>query len=89
MGVQQSCWTAQADPRATPAVAKVHRPTSSHVIEAAPVDTTLPLLLPAGDLNADPQNPKPGDVFIDAVSGRRVQIIAREASTVPVATELQ
>lgn len=38
-------------------------------------ESPMPVLLPADDLNADPLNPKPGDVFIEAVSGQRVRIV--------------
>ena len=57
---------------------------SSRMIQAEQDGTATPLLLPADDLDADPHNPKPGDVFIDAVSGRRVRIVARETSAEPL-----
>ena len=60
---------------------------SSHVTEADSGDAAPPLLLPAGDLGADPNDPKPGDVFIDAVSGRRVRIVGRQSSAEPVAAD--
>ena len=59
------------------------------VIESEPEEPSLPMLLPAGDLNADPRDPQPGDVFIDALSGRKVQIVAREGSAGPVDPDAQ
>ncbi len=64
-------------------------PSSSRLVEAEAGDSPPPVLLPAGDLDADPLNPKPGDVFIEAVSGRRVRIVGREASAAQVPAEAQ
>lgn len=64
-------------------------PVSSQLVESETSDFTQPVLLPGGDLDADPHNAKPGDVFIDAVSARRVRIVGREASVTQVPTEAQ
>lgn len=60
---------------------------SVQLVEAEAEDAALPVLLPAGDLNADPHDPQPGDVFIDAVSGRRVRIVGRSSSAEPVTSD--
>jgi hypothetical protein len=53
-------------------------PSTPHVFEAEVDEGAMPMLLPGDDPKADPQNPKPGDEFIDAMSGERVKIVSRE-----------